>query len=152
MKEMKEMKRNEKKRNVWRDNANAQNDDCPAVFYHTLQTWAVNWSLEMTSLSMSIAAAPCPIRQSLSISPNRNPPSLDLPSVGCRVNTARGPLCEELKCFIVFYCVLLCFIALLFCLKWKQTWLWHASCPRPCVWAFDKTLDQNKCKHWEVFQ
>ena len=42
--------------------------------------------------------APYPIKQSLSISPRRRPPSLALPSVGCLVSTALGPL--DLACIL----------------------------------------------------
>jgi hypothetical protein len=50
--------------------------------------------LSDTSISLSFKnlAEPCDIIQSLSISPNLNPPSLDLPSVGYLVKICTGPL------------------------------------------------------------
>lgn len=50
--------------------------------------------LSDTSISLSFKnlAEPCDIMQSLSISPNLSPPSLDLPSVGCLVKIYTGPL------------------------------------------------------------
>ena len=56
------------------------------------QAFTSNLSEEIMSRSKSSWVAPYPIRQSLSISPRRKPPSRDRPSVGCRVSVARGPL------------------------------------------------------------
>lgn len=60
--------------------------------HHTLQTSALNTSLDNINRSWTNMAAPYPIKQSRSISPIRRPPSLDRPSVGWRVRFARGPL------------------------------------------------------------
>ena len=59
---------------------------------HFSQTTTSVPSEDNINLSNNRAEAPYPIKQSRSISPNRNPPSLDRPSVGCLVRTARGPL------------------------------------------------------------
>ena len=56
------------------------------------QAFTSNLSEEIMSRSSSSWVAPYPMRQSLSISPRRKPPSRDRPSVGCRVSVARGPL------------------------------------------------------------
>ena len=56
------------------------------------QAFTSNLSEDIMSRSNSSWVAPYPIRQSLSISPSRSPPSRDRPSVGCRVKVARGPL------------------------------------------------------------
>jgi hypothetical protein len=44
---------------------------------------AVKASDEIISRSISSADVPYPIKQSLSISPSRSPPSRERPSVGC---------------------------------------------------------------------
>ena len=68
----------------------------------TLHTCTSNRSLENIKRSISRAEAPYPMRQSRSISPRRSPPSRDLPSVGCLVNTARGP--RDRACILSLTC------------------------------------------------
>ena len=58
---------------------------------HARHTLAEKASDECMSRSMMRLEAPYATKQSRSISPSRSPPSRERPSVGCRVNTARGP-------------------------------------------------------------
>lgn len=71
---------------------------------HPSQISTVVSSLEYKSLSNNISLPPYPKRQSLSISPNLNPPSLLLPYVGCLVRivtlpTERAWILSATMCF-----------------------------------------------------
>ena len=69
-----------------------------AKYPHFEQIVPVNKSLDSISRSKRRHEAPYPIRQSLSISPKRRPPSLLLPSRGCLVKVALAP--RDLACIL----------------------------------------------------